>query len=537
MTRSVVFLNPSSERTIVNIPLGEDGAMAKYKYYDYSQSVLIPVSLEEQLMSGTLEFAIHTLVETRIDTSIFEARYSNDETGRLAYDPKILLKVVLFGYSRGLISSRQIERACRENVTFMALSCGEQPDHSTIAAFVSSMRDEILPIFRDVLLVCEEERLLGGTFFALDGCKLASNASQEWSGTIRDLRRKKERMERKVKQLVEEQVEVDRGDDEEEEEGRGFFGVTERRRQIERLLEKAERLERWLRESSPKMGRQGREIKSNVTDNESALMVTSHGTIQGYNGQALVDSKDQVIIHAEAFGEAQDLHLIPPVLDGAKENMRAMGCGEDYFEGKTFTADSNYHSPPNLGKCEQEGLDAYIPDKRFRRRDPRFEQEHKQRQRRTDRLTIADFEHHEGRDEYRCPGGRVFRLEVKETVNDGVIYRRYSNDEEGCKGCELKARCIRRNKAKRRYVMVPVGSVIGNLTKAMAAKIDTEQGRRIYHRRIAIVEPVFANIRIDKAMNRFTLRGKIKVNIQWLLYCIVHNIGKILNFGFKYAFT
>jgi transposase len=189
--------------------------MAKYKSYDYSQSVLLPVSFEEQLMPGTLEFAIHSLVETRIDRSIFDNRYENDETGRLAYDPKILLKVVLLGYSRGLISSRQIERACKENVTFMALTCGEQPDHSTIAAFVSSMRDEILPMFRDVLLVCEEEGLLGGTFFALDGCKLASNASKEWSGTIGDLRRKKERIEKKVKQLVEEQMKVDRKEDEE----------------------------------------------------------------------------------------------------------------------------------------------------------------------------------------------------------------------------------------------------------------------------------------------------------------------------------
>jgi transposase len=157
MTRSVVFVSQLFMRAMVDISFGEDGAMAKYKYYDYSQSVLIPVSLEEQLVPGTLQFAIHTLVETRLDTAVFDSRYSNDETGRLAYDPKILLKVVLLGYSRGLISSRQIERACRENVTFMALSCGEQPDHSTIAGFVSSMRDEILPIFRDVLLVCEED--------------------------------------------------------------------------------------------------------------------------------------------------------------------------------------------------------------------------------------------------------------------------------------------------------------------------------------------------------------------------------------------
>jgi transposase len=93
--------------------------MAKYKNYDYSQMVMLPVSLEDQLMPGTLEFAIHTLVETRMDLSRFDDRYDNDETGRSAYDPKILLKVVLLAYSRGLISSRRIERACRENVTLL----------------------------------------------------------------------------------------------------------------------------------------------------------------------------------------------------------------------------------------------------------------------------------------------------------------------------------------------------------------------------------------------------------------------------------
>jgi len=157
--------------------------MAKFKAYDYRQRVFLPVSLEDQLVPGTLEFAIHTLVETRLDTGGFERKYRNDETGRTAYDPKVLLKIVLLGYARGLISSRKIEQACRENVVFIALACGQQPDHSTIAAFVSSMKDEILPLFRNVLLVCQELDLLGGTFFALDGVKLLSNASTKWSGT------------------------------------------------------------------------------------------------------------------------------------------------------------------------------------------------------------------------------------------------------------------------------------------------------------------------------------------------------------------
>jgi transposase len=506
--------------------------MAKYKHYDYSQDVLIPVSLKKQLMAGTLEFAIHHLVETRMDTSIFDDRYKNDETGRWAYDPKVLLKVIFLAYSRGLIGSRKIESACKENVTFMALACGQQPDHSTIAGFVSSMKDEILPLFRDVLLVCEEKSLLGGTVFALDGCKLASNASMRKSGKVSDLEKKKERIEKRVEQLLKEQVDRDKRDDEEDKDAGGSSGISNENKQIESLQKQADRIEKFLKENGPKIGKQGREIKSNITDNDSAMMMGSHGTIQGYNGQALVDSKHQVIVHGEVFGEAQDHHLIPPILDGAKENMEAIGESEDYFAGKTFTADSNYHDPTNLNKCDEEKLDAYIPDKRFRNRDPRFQDERRQRGRRKDRFTLADFKYDRGTDNYLCPNGKALRLKVKKTEADGVFYRRYVADADECKGCELKARCIRGRNGKRRSLNVPVGRVPGNLTEAMAAKIDSEKGHKIYSQRIAIVEPVFANIRTHKGMNRFTLRGKIKVNIQWLLYCMVHNRGKVANYGF-----
>jgi transposase len=506
--------------------------MAKYKHYDYSQDVLIPVSLKDQLIPGTLEFAIHTLVETRMDTSIFDDRYSNDETGRLAYDPKILLKVILLGYARGLISSRKIEAACRENVTFMALCCGQCPDHSTISTFVSSMRDEILPLFRDVLLVCEEENLLGGTVFALDGCKLPSNASRRKSGKFSDLQRKKQNIESKVERLLKEQEEADKKDDDDEQGGGRPSDRSNRQKQIESLQKQADRIEKFLKNNAPKIGKQGREVKSNITDNDSALMMGTHGAIQGYNGQALVDSKHQVILHGQAFGEAQDHHLVPPMLDGAKENIEAIGQSGDYFAGKTFTADSNYHDPTNLRKCDEEKLDAYIPDKRFRKRDPRFQGERRQSRRRVDRFTMADFKYNKGTDEYVCPNGKALRLKVKKNESGGVFYRRYMADADECKGCELKARCIRGRNGKCRSLNVLVGRVPGNLTEAMAAKIDSEKGKKIYSQRIAIVEPVFANIRTHKGMDRFTLRGEVKVNIQWLLYCMIHNIGKIVSYGF-----
>ena len=105
-------------------------------------------------------------------------------------------------------------------------------------------------------------------------------------------------------------------------------------------------------------------------------------------------------------------------------------------------------------------------------------------------------------------------------------------DAKDCSRCSLKVRCFYRKNTKRRTLDVPIGADKTNFSKAMLEKIESDTGRQIYPQRMAIVEPVFANIRARKRMDWFTLRGKIKVNIQWLLYCMVHNIEKIANYGF-----
>jgi transposase len=505
--------------------------MAKYKKDDYRQMIILPVAFEDHLIPGTLEFAIHTLVENRMDLSRFEYRYKNDETGRSAYDPKILLKIVLFGYSRGLISSRKIEWACQKNVVFMALSSGQHPDHSTIAAFVSSMQNEILPLFRDVLLVCEEMDLVGGTFFALDGLRLPSNASKQWSGTRSELQGRKERIEAKVRELLSEHTEEDKKDDGLPKEGGPPEGP-DRQRQIERLKNKADRIERWLRDNEPKIGPRGKEITSNITDNESAEMYTAHGIIQGYNSQAMVDSKRQVIIHGEALGDSQDYEHVPPMLEGAKQNLQAIGYSEDCLAGAILTADTNYHSANNIQKCEQERLDAYIPDRFFRRRDPRYKPQRRYWPKRKKRFALEEFNYNEQTDRYICPAGKYLKLKTRTAKNAGNLYRRYAADETDCRGCSLRPRCLLKKDSKRRWFNVPIGSDGINYSKQMTAKIDTERGRKTYPQRLAVIEPVFANVRVHKRLDRFTLRGKAKVNVQWLLYCMVHNMEKILNYGF-----
>ena len=183
--------------------------MAKFKPYNYDQMVTLSVSLQNQLVPGTLEHTIHTLVEKHIDLSIFDGRYKNDNTGATAINPKILLKIILFAYSRGLISSRQIERACHENITFMALCCGYFPDHSSIAHFVSSSQKEIESISCNILLACDELGLLGGTHFSLDGVKLSANVSKEWSGTFEQLKNKRDKLQDKLQQVLSEHIQSD----------------------------------------------------------------------------------------------------------------------------------------------------------------------------------------------------------------------------------------------------------------------------------------------------------------------------------------
>ncbi len=174
--------------------------MAKYKDYDYSQGKFIPINFDKQILPGTFEHTLHYLIDNDLDLSAFDLRYRNDETGAPAYDPRIMLKIVLYAYSKGITSSRKIADCCNENVVFMALSADTRPHFTTIADFISSNDQETVKLFLEVLFICDRMGLIGKEMFAIDGCKLPSNASKEWSGTKKDLDVRKKRWRRRSRQ-------------------------------------------------------------------------------------------------------------------------------------------------------------------------------------------------------------------------------------------------------------------------------------------------------------------------------------------------
>lgn len=488
--------------------------------------VMLPISLQDQLVPETLEHTINELVEKHLDLSVFDARYKNDETGAAAIHPKVLLKVILLAYARGMISSRQIERACQENIIFIALSYGYAPDHSTIASFISSMQSEIQTLFSDILLVCEELGLLDGTHFSLDGVKLSANVSKEWSGTLAELKHKRDKLQEKLQRVIAEHAQTDKQPEVE---------VTRQKKRERRFQLQVERLNLFLKDREPKLGSDGKEIQSNAVDNESVKMPSSHGVVQGYNAQALVDSKHQVILAAEAFA-SQDHENLKPMLDGAKKNLVAIGKEPAYFEGKQLTADPNYHSLNSLKVCEAEKLDAYIPDIQYRTRDPRFAdkerfKDKKKEDARSSPFSAADFSYDESKRVYRCPNGKELTCHARGQVNRHRTYDVYHARVEDCAACPLRSRCLSKADTSRRYLSIQVASQPPNLIDQMKAKIDSEEGKKIYARRLGIVEPVFANICVHKRMHRLTLRTKRKVDVQWGLFALVHNIGKIHAFG------
>ena len=516
--------------------------MARYKPYSYKQGKFISVFFEKQILPGTFEYTLNHLIDNELDLSVFNDRFKNDETGATAYDPRILLKIILFGYSRGIISSRKIAQACCEHIIFMALSADTRPHFTTIAGFISSMDKEIVKLFLEVLLVCDEQGLIGKEMFAIDGCKLPSNASKQWSGTRADFLKKVEKMERVLSLMLEKHRQEDQRKCDRD-------LVDREKKYRETLRKKSQKVREWLSYNGDKIGKSGKPIKSNLTDNESAKMKTSRGVIQGYDGVTAVDSKNQVIVHAEAFGDAQEHDLLKPMVEGIRDNFRSIDQDEDVFEKAQLTADSGFHTEDNMKMLYEEEIDAYVADNQFRKRDPRFadydrykersRKERAQREGRKNLFSTRDFIFPEDLSHCICPGGKRLYRSGGNVVTRNFRSVRFKGPKSACVPCKLRSQCLRYpERTEIRQVAYFLGrSEEGKatFTERMKRKIDSTSGQLRYRMRLAIAEPPFAHICSILGLDRFTLRSKRKVDIQWKLFCIVHNMKKIQSYGVGFA--
>lgn len=516
--------------------------MPKFIPYDPNQSKMVVINYSDQLQPGTFEFAINHIIDHKLDLTIFYPRYQNDEGGRPAYDPAILLKIILFAYSKGITSSREIQWCCETNILFKALSCDTVPHYTTLASFVSGRSEEIEALFEQVLLICDAQGLLGKELFALDGCKMSSNAAKEWSGTFKELEQKRDKIQRQIHYYISEHKTLDSNDSRED----------ERRQRTEQAIQTLnsahDKIDKFLKTASPRMGqgKRKKEVKSNITDNESAKMTTSKGTIQGYNGIATVDKKHQIIVDAQAFGEGQEHHTLQPVLNTVRERFERLGIET---HDPIITADTGYANEANMQYLHENNINGYIPDNQFRKRDPKFAEQqknHSQRKAITGKkkstasvIPPSAFDFNPATKTCRCPAGETMWLRSELVDNHGHAKIFFEGRISKCRVCELKNQCMRNpesaqhRKGHGRQVsfIIEKGKRASNFTDWMKQRVDSDEGKQIYSHRMSVVEPVFGNIGTNKGLNRFSLRGKKKVQGQWQLYCLIHNIEKLKNYG------
>jgi hypothetical protein len=313
-------------------------------------------------------------------------------------------------------------------------------------------------------------------------------------------------------------------------------------KRIERLDHDAAPIREWLKiNPGERRGVKGAVRKSNRTDNESAKMATGKGVIQGYTGVAAVDAAHQIIVEAQAHGTGSEQELLIPVVVA----MQGMLTAESLI-----TADAGYHSEANLQQLAAMSVDALIADNDMRRRDERFATQalHKAAPdplhdksdadsvQTASVFSASDFTYDAEARTCICPAGKTLNRNGEQSVNRDNIWTRFQGKRRDCGPCPLRARCLETPATTAvRSVMFFRGKTAPlpeTHTARMKRRIDSPEGRRRYGQRFGAVEPVFGNLCYNKGLDRFTLRGRTRVNGQWILFCLVHNIEKLAHHGY-----
>ena len=459
---------------------------------DREQTFLEAVSYRDVLGDDHPVWTVIDVVEG-LDLSFVYDRYVADVSvgGRRAFDPAMLLALLVFGYSEGKRSSRQLEEACRRDWAYRAI-CGEAtPDHATIARFRAGLDDVLESLFAQVLAVCATAGLVEVGLVALDGTRMGGAASKEANKTASTL----QRFEAEARVMLDEAAAADNADD-----GGGVRVSSQTRRETERVRRAArirqaqqvvaDAVDRQAAEET-KRGRKKRPV-ANVTDPESRLQKTRDGFIQGYNAQTVV-SADQVVVACEVTPDPTDTAWLDPMLTAAVANVDAAGITDRVG---VAVADAGYWSQSNAEAGDGLGIDVLIATTKSHRVG-----------------TPADNDAVKKRDEDRLP--------VIARIDDGEI-----SISEGARQLGLSHSWV--SKLVNRYRRH--GSLMSEATLARLAmehRLAQPVNRDRYRQRGWLVEGSFAHVKTHRNTRRFSRRGLAACNAEWKLINLAGNLLKL----------
>lgn len=501
-----------------------------FKTYSPAQRMLLPPSLEELIPLSHPVRVVNEVIES-INLEVLEKAYKGGGTS--SYHPRMLLKILVYGYVSNVYSSRKLEAATKENIHFMWLAGMQQPDHNTINTFRGRrLQDALKNIFAQVVELLIEEGVLSIKDINIDGTKIEANANRYtfvWGNAIKTNKEKIKKQLEELWQYTQRVAAAELNDPTPPD----FTTISK-----EKVVKTIEKIDKALKgkEAVSKQVKQKLnyakskwpaaldkyETQEAILDGRNSYSKTDPGATfmrmkddhlkngqlkAAYNVQ--ISTADQYIVDYSIHPNPTDTTTFPKHIEQHEATYH------QYPD--TITADAGYGSEENLQYMEDKDIEGYVKYADFDKQQPSGHNEKKP-------FAAQYLHYNDGKDCYYCPMGQAMHCigSYKKTTSTGFeqIIRRYQ--AQNCNGCPLRGVC---HDSKHNRV-IEVNHNLNRLRAIAKEKLNTEQGISKRKKRCYDVEPVFGNIKSNHKFNRFMLRGKTKVTIEFGLLALAQNLRK-----------
>ena len=459
-----------------------------YRYGDRYQMGLLPQSIEDYVPEDHPVRAYDVFVEA-LDFSALGIDLDAHQVGNSEYDPKAMMKLLVYGYSYGIRSSRKLERETHQNLAFIWLMGGLRPDHKTIAEYRRKNKKALKKVLKQCAGLCIHLGLIAGNALFVDGAKVRANAGRSKTRDRAYYERRMSEMEERIERLLEECEAVDQ-----QEEGEGSWVA------LDQGLANESRLKGKIQEVLKAISDTNRE-QVNETDPDCAVMHSVQGSHASYNVQSVVDDRHGFIVQAEAVSETSDVNQFARQVDQAN-GVLPERC-------KVACADAGYADTEELEKIEAQGIKVVVPSQRqaLHEEEGPFSKSH--------------FRYDREQDCYWCPAGN--RLSYAGTDQKSGKRHYQITRRELCRRCEHYGSCTTAKKG-RKIIRLPLEEV----KEKLEAQYEQADSQEIYARRKARVEHPFGHIKRNLKVDAFLMRGRDGVNAETSLLATCFNLARMI---------
>ena len=459
-----------------------------YRYGDRCQKTLFPQSIDEYIPNDAPVRAYDVIIGS-LDFGELGIEVDPHKVGCPQYDPKVMLKLLVYGYSYGIRSSRKLERETHYNLSFIWLAAGLKPDHKTIAEFRRNNKLALKKVLRQCARFCVKLDLIEGNTLFIDGTQVRANASIKNSWTKERCRRHLKKIDKRIKEILSECESVD-----EKEKGQpSLIKMKEEFKTQEALKSKVRKILGELKTEEKK--------STNTTDPECTKTHGRQGSHAGYNMQSVVDEKHGLIVSTDVVNENNDLHQLAEQVEQAHETLEKK-C-------QTACADSGYSNIDELDKVEQQDIKVVVPSPRqASRKVPGSFDKYK-------------FKYDTDNDCYICPQGHIL------TCRRTQIERRrkeYMPNPSVCKQCPNFGVCTK-SKLGRKITRL----LKEELKEKLEVQYEQPESQAIYELRRQKVELPFGHIKHNLKVDGFLLRGMEGVKAEASLLASCFNIARMIS--------